>query len=345
MTIGFSDNLRLRKVKPSRCKTEPGDLCAGRDSYLILQVGIPVRTRIITLEGDDGRPKVRQETSPHIRRVNKLLKRLNASVKAVNVSSGANRFPRYLLCFGDNARRDEDALRLAEAFAYGLSTVGSPMIDTDEPLIFRVPSDIANSRSLAVKTLLKIETSRHPDDRSFPFPRPGVLSAYSAADLLSHENGWRIAATTFFDNVLFEATRFLQRSVECFFVYPGGIDEVAYDDLCPHSASLRSRFEDALHNSFKAVEAIIGDPPKDDRRLSEKLKTIGISFDEPVGYRAKESIGVVIRSMNVARDKKSAHGSTKHRSITPAELLEFQGCAQTIVLAALESRSVDFGSH
>jgi hypothetical protein len=119
-------------------------------------------------------------------------------------------------------------------------------------------------------------------------------------------------------------------------VYPGGIDEVTHDDVCPHSASMRSRFEDALHNSFKAVEAIIGDPPKDDRRLSEKLKKIGINFDEPVGYRVKEPIGTVIRSMSAARDKKSAHGNTRHRSITPAELLEFQACAHLVVVAALE---------
>lgn len=142
------------------------------------------------------------------------------------MSSGANRFPRYLLSFHDNVRRDEDALRLVEAFAYGLSIVGAPMIEADDPLVFRAPSEIANSRSLAVKTLLKIEMSRSPDDRSFAFPRPGVLSVYSVADTLTHEHGWKIAATTFSDNGLFEATRFLQRSIECFFVYPGGIDEV-----------------------------------------------------------------------------------------------------------------------
>jgi hypothetical protein len=318
---------------------------AEQASYLILQVGVPTQARIISLESTDGHPRVRQERSSHIRRVNNLLEGLDVTVTGLNVSSGANCFPRYLLSFGHHVRRDEEALRLVEAFAYGLSIAGAPMFQTDDPLIFRVPMGIASRRAVAIKTLLKIETSRSPDDRSLPFPRPGVLSDYSVAATGAHEQGWTIAATTFSNNGLFEATRFLQRSIECFFVYPGGIDEVTYDDVCPHSASIRSRFEDALHNSFKAVEAIIGDPPKDNRRLSEKLKKIGINFDEPVGYRVKEPIGTVIRSMSAARDTKSAHGSTRHRSITPAELLEFQACAHLVVVAALEFQGVDFGSE
>jgi hypothetical protein len=317
----------------------------GQASYLILQVGIPTQARIITLESADGRPRVRQEKSSHIRRVNNSLKGLDVTVTGLNVSSGANCFPRYLLSSRHHVRRDEEALRLVEAFAYGLSIAGAPIVQTEDPLVFRVPSGIASRRSVSIKTLLKIETSRPPDDRSLPFPRPGVFSDYSVADTLTHEHAWRITANTFSHNGLFEATRFLQRSIECFFVYPGGIDEVTYDDVCPQSASVRSRFEDALHNSFKAVEAIIGDPPKDDRRLSEKLKKIGINVDEPVGYRVKEPIGSVIRSMSAARDKKSAHGSTRYRSITPAELLEFQACAHVVVVAALEFQGVNFGSE
>jgi hypothetical protein len=49
--------------------------------------------------------------------------------------------------------------------------------------------------------------------------------------------------------------------------------------------------------------------------------------------------------MSAARDKKSAHGSTRYRSITPAELLEFQACAHVVVVAALEFQGVNFGSE
>jgi hypothetical protein len=324
----------------SSARTAEGEAC-----YLLLQVGIPTQTRIITLEGTDGRPKVRHHKSVHIQRVNKLLQGLDVSVTGLNVSQGLNRIPRYLLSFGDYVRRDEEALRLAEGFAYGLSIAGAPIVQTEEPLLSRLPSGIAGRRAVAIKTLLEIEMAMSPDDRSLPFPRPGIFSGCSVADALTHEQAWEIAATTFSNNLLFEATRFLQRGFECFFVCPGGVDEVIEDENCPRSASVRSRFEDALHNSFKAIEAIIGDPPKDERRLSEKLKRIGLSYGEPVGYRVKEPLGTVIGSMNAARDKKSAHGSTRHRSITPAELLEFQACAHMIVVAALELQGVNFGPH
>jgi hypothetical protein len=75
---------------------------------------------------------------------------------------------------------------------------GRSDVQTDDPLVFRVPMGIASRRAIAIKTLLEIETSRSPDHRSLPFPRPGVLSDYSVAATLAHEQGWTIAATTFF---------------------------------------------------------------------------------------------------------------------------------------------------
>ena len=57
---------------------------------------------------------------------------------------------------------------------------------------------------------------------------------------------------------------------------------------------------------------------------------------EEVGYVEKNPIQRVIRQMNEARDKKAAHGSTPNRRIPNADLLNFQACAEVIVLAALE---------
>lgn len=141
---------------------------------------------------------------------------------------------------------------------------------------------------------------------------------------------------TFNDPALFAATRFLNRSHDSFIVYPGQIREVASDvDAVPRTASGQTDFEDALHNAFKAVEAVIGDPPSDDRKFFDKLKDIGVDPQEKVGFTEKVPISTVIRRMNEAWDKRSAHGSTRQRTIRAAELLEFQACAKAIILTAL----------
>jgi hypothetical protein len=81
---------------------------------------------------------------------------------------------------------------------------------------------------------------------------------------------------------------------------------------------------------------VIGDPPKDDRRFFAKLAELGLDPKEQVGYLEKMPFEGMIRRMNEARDKRSAHGSTRNRTISVSELLEFQNCARTIVVTALE---------
>jgi hypothetical protein len=194
---------------------------------------------------------------------------------------------------------------------------------------------VRGKRAVALESLLAIEKSRPPPDRSLRFPKRAI-GAWSATISHDHETAWRIASVTFGNEQLFNATRFLQRSYENFFVFPGGVSEVVSAPCSPSSGSGQNNFEDALHNAFKAIEAVIGDPPKDDRRFSEKLAAIGIDPQEPVGYQDKIPIADMVRRMNTARDKRSAHGSTRNRGISSAELLDFQACAGEIVMAALE---------
>src|SRR5262249_22105517 len=78
------------------------------------------------------------------------------------------------------------------------------------------------------------------------------------------------------------------------------------------------------------------DPSKDDRSFFATLQRIGINPTEEAGYLHKIPIFEMIRRMNEARDKRSAHGSTRNRKISAAELLDFQACAEVIVAAAIE---------
>ena len=153
------------------------------------------------------------------------------------------------------------------------------------------------------------------------------------------EEAWEIAGLTFSDDSLFKAARFYSRSTDFFHISPGQINDViATPALSPTTGSDQSRYEDALQNAFKAIEAVIGDLPKDDRKLFIKLKDIGLDPDELVGYRDKKSLYQTLRNMNEARDKKSAHGSTPERKITTFEMMNYQMCAACIIESALYNR-------
>jgi hypothetical protein len=209
----------------------------------------------------------------------------------------------------------------------------------DDPgsMIFRVPDSMVNgATAIEPETLVELERSRPPEERELDYPY-SALGGLAATTADRHEAAWRVATVTFNNETLFDATRFLKRSHDNFYVYPGQIREVACDqEASPPSSSHQTHFEDALHNAFKAIEAVIGDPPRDERKFFDKIKAIGIDPFEPVGYDERRPISTVVRTMNEARDKRSAHGSTRRRTIRPAEVLDFQACAGTIVLAAIE---------
>jgi hypothetical protein len=140
---------------------------------------------------------------------------------------------------------------------------------------------------MSIDNLVKLEKSRNPKERILSFPNL-TLRQVCMTSPDRFEAAWRIARVTFASEHLFEATRFLKRSRDNFYVYPGQINEVASDAfIVPKTSSEQTNFEDALQNAFKAVEAIIGDPPKDERKFFMKLKELGLDPQEEVGYIVK----------------------------------------------------------
>ncbi len=311
-----------------------------RTWYLVLQIGFPADTRVPGRRRSGYLASTYGDAAArHLKVVSTVCEPLGVTIRRLNVSvgSGGDGSGHYLFRFRRYGRDDRGAARLAEAFAYGLSIAGRPLADTDDPLVLRVPDTaVRGKHTAAFECLMALDQSRLPEHRSLTLPDIS-LAAVSMATSDAHEIAWRIAAVTFKNAALFDATRFLQRSYENFYVYPGGITEVMSDpDDTPTTGAGQNRFEDALHSAFMAIEAVIGDPPRDDRRLFAKLADIGVDPHEEAGYVDKIPIARMIRRMNEARDKKSAHGSTRHRRIAAAELLNFQACADVIVTAALE---------
>jgi hypothetical protein len=248
--------------------------------------------------------------------------------------------PRYVFRFPRYVRDDEKAVRVAESVLYSISLAHGPVLGEYEvPPVFRIPADLARDRQdLSSDTLIQVEEARTAEERITGLP---WMTLTTATYMSRHtvETAWRIAPIIFENEDLYRAVVFLKASQDDFWVAPGQVGEVASNaELAATTGAEQTAMENALQNAFKAVEAVIGDPPTDDRKFFRKLRGIGLDPHEPVGYGTKAPVHSVIRAMSDARDKRAAHGSTPHRRLGAAEVLEYAACAQYLIWTAVETR-------
>lgn len=296
-----------------------------RVCYLLLRLGVP---------SDWHRPERK-----HLAIAMEAGKAMGATVRPIRLKESTDE--RYLFHLPDYARDDMRAIRLAESVLYGVTVAsGSFMDPRDTAVIFRVPASmvIDESETLGYDKLVQLNQDRMYEEGSaqFELSELVILPGNQVAP------GWEIARVILHEYHLFRAARFLKTCIDDFPVSPYDVpailddpERVAYSGV---SGVEQNKLENSLENAFKTVEAILGDPPKDDRKLFAKIRSIGLESDMKVGYQAKVPLHKVIRDMSLARDKKAAHGSTSARTITVGQLLEFQVCARMIFLATIEQR-------
>jgi hypothetical protein len=248
---------------------------------------------------------------------------------------------RYVFGLPSLKRDDACAIRFAEAFMNAFSLAFGPLVDMRETaaLVFPVAANTLRGKEhMFIEELVQIEESRPWHERTLEFP-PSELAATFLTDESYFELAWKMTPVIFKVESLGRAVQFLRASQDDFYVWPGQIDEVRNElGTLAKTGFEQSKLENALQNAFKSIEAVIGDPPKDDTRFFAKIREIGLDPDEEVGYTEKYPLHQVIRDMNKARDKKTAHGSTRQRGITIAEMLEFQACAHYIVMSAIRNK-------
>ena len=231
-------------------------------------------------------------------------------------------------------RNDLSALLIAESFGLGLAfTFGPYMEPNDTNLIFRFPAEIIHGDMISRDDLIDYEESLNYNERSFEFPSLVLSRSFSTSS--SHiDAAWKLTPIIQNNENIRQAAKYLSESQENFYVWIGDLDNaIDQADYVPKSSYEQIIFENALQNAFKAIEAIIGDPPKDDNRLFTKMKRVNLDPYEEFGLE-KLPLYKIIREMNKARDKKSAHGSIVAKDITVGELLSYQGCARHILYSA-----------
>jgi hypothetical protein len=267
-------------------------------------------------------------------------KRLSVHLWLVNLGEADRKMGdlRYFFRFPAWKRDDFKATRVGEAVLYTASAIYGPLLDLgEEAVVFRVPRGlIRDQEALSLDALIQLEKSREWSDRITDWAPRLIGGAMRLGDS-RYQTVWELAPCAYANRKIFDAVRFLTVSQDNFYVHPGQISEVLSNPTeTAATAGEQNRLETALLNAFKAVEAIIGDPPRDDRKLALRLRKWGLDPEEEVGYGSKKELAQMIRDANWQRDKKAAHGSTPSGDIRIVDMLEYQACARYIVIAALE---------
>jgi hypothetical protein len=167
---------------------------------------------------------------------------------------------------------------------------------------------------------------------------------------------WRIVPVILENQSLMDAAGFYRESIMQAWVADDDVFEIMQNNSdLPLSQAERARVETAYQNAFKAVEAVIGEPSKDEAKLRLKLTDAGINPDEIFGYDlygmkpGKETFLKKLKDMHQTRDKKAAHGRTNiPRTIGYRELKDKQAFACYLIQAnidfILQSRDIPSSS-
>lgn len=237
---------------------------------------------------------------------------------------------------------DSFAQRFADAVLATLTLLYGSTFD-ETPVALRVPFSLLRRKKLTSSTLLgkqAIKYDERPfDELSLRLTFGGCL--YVPPDVLGRV--WESLPVTIADP-FYDAVHHYAASIREFCFQGDDIAEVLLDDPAyPVSRRDAVRAETAVHSAFKAVEALIGEPPRDDGKLRRKLEEIGVDPDELVGAQwfgrgpAKESVFVKVRNVHRVRDTRAAHAKTPNRSLLRYyEVMDCQGCARAVLVRAIQ---------
>jgi hypothetical protein len=155
---------------------------------------------------------------------------------------------------------------------------------------------------------------------------------------------WQLVPAILGDKAIMEAAHFYRESISLAWIADDDVFEIMGNNSdIPTSLTERVRLQTAYLNAYKAIEAVMGEPPKDKRKLKAKLADIGVDPDEEVGYELYgmtpgiETVLDKLLAMQKMRDKVAAHAKTHARvPISYCELKDKQGFARHFLLTGIQ---------
>jgi len=138
---------------------------------------------------------------------------------------------------------------------------------------------------------------------------------------------------------LFNACSFFRSCCADYNFMDGVVTDVLHEPKRgPENERERLALENVILQSFRTVEAIVGEPGKDERRFHSRMRAVDLDPSELVGFpgRRKKRLDDRIRWLQAARDSATAHG--KRRRPTPFTMfegMEAQHIADSVLHRAL----------
>lgn len=229
--------------------------------YLLLHLGFP---------SNHFKP-----SSRHFAQAKRACKEIGLILQVFSITSGedSNLSNRYFFRFPYYKKDDDSAIRIGEFILLTTWVTCGPLGAPDDSApVLRIPRQLIDKQlPLVLDDLSELEYSRDWPDRVLHFPNE-TIGSYSGFAEYRIEEVWRRLPVILSKDHLMRAVRFLKTSLQNFHVYPGQIPDIlASPDESARFASEQTHLESALHSAFMSLEAIVGDPPKNERKLCLRL--------------------------------------------------------------------------
>ena len=244
---------------------------------------------------------------------------------------------RFAIVLANGRRDDELARRFLDAYVGSFALIREPLFN-DSPEALKVPYIKEQASRIGYADLVQW----NPDVLD-PFFDAMEFSTVTQVSPEYFIRAWELLPIVFAEPYL-AASHYLDASLRDFSSLEVSAAERLGDEVYLNPARRQFiAFENALQNAYKVVEALIGEPPKDDEALREKIESIGANPEDLVdahwspksGYC--ECLWETVKSMHAARDKRAAHVRTpKRRPLSYTELSMFQGAAWLMLWDAVQ---------
>lgn len=215
----------------------------------------------------------------------------------------------------------------------------------DEIVAYKIPERLITGPAVSIDELEKLESRLGRS--SFP---NSILNRLTSCVIIAEP----LTATIFYllpfvlgSEELFNACTFFQSCCSAFSFMDGVVNDVLYEPKRePENEIERLALENVVLQSFRTVEAIIGEPGNNSSRFHQRLRDWNLRPSERVGFpgHRKHRLEDRIRWLQDVRDSTAAHGKRRRSDpFTTFEAMEAQHLAHSVLDRALWTRAESVG--